>query len=531
MADVVVSSDRARPTLSKDRLFAIVGSVAIVAISLLLNQRAGTVSDVSWNIHIIERLWSGQRLYIDIMEANPPFTVWLYWPAVWMADRLSIAPEIAILAYTYATVFIGFALTATIVRRGGLLAAEARWWLWPALLAILLILPVGAFSQREHIGLALFLPLLAVMAWRRRDTGENRPPLTLAVLAGLAGSVMIVVKPHWALAIALPALWTAISRRSFAALVNIEFVIIGTVATIYLLVVLAIHPEFLDTLFPLLKLVYLPIRAESSDWLPIAIIFTVSLSVWILCRSRGPVSPLADVAAIAAIGFFIAMVVLGKGWYYHRYPAQATALIASILALEQLIRQGGGSAVYRIGCVVLALVAFARPLYDWSTREGKADAALVADIRGQTNNPSVVIVGSDIGLTFPLLRQIDGRMSAPFCSDWVPAHALHRLSQDELAADGLEAEQLRAVFDDYVENKLAAMRAERPDLIIEAKSGSSLDYHWVRHLQAMPAYKTILANYEPLTENRHIAVWQRKARAAIEPFGLRGSLDAVNPVW
>ena len=86
------------------------------------------------------------------------------------------------------------------------------------------------------------------------------------------------------------------------------------------------------------------------------------------------------------------MMVLGKGWYY-RYPAQAAALIASILALEQLLRQGSGSAVYRIGCVVLALVAFARPLYDWSTRESKADAALVADIRGQTNKPSVVIVG------------------------------------------------------------------------------------------------------------------------------------------
>ena len=236
---------------------------------------------------------------------------------------------------------------------------------------------MGAFAQREHIGLALFLQLLAIIAWRSREPGNDRPPGALAALAGLAGSVMILIKPHWALAIVLPALWTAASHRSLAALVNVEFVIVGVVASIYLVLVLTVHPQFMEALYPLLALVYMPVRADAASWPPILVIFAVSLSVWMLRRSRGPVSPLADVAALAAIGFFIAIVVLGKGWYYHRYPAQATALVASILALEQLMRGGGVSALYRVGCIVLVLTGLARPLYDWSTREAKADAALV----------------------------------------------------------------------------------------------------------------------------------------------------------
>ncbi len=375
------------------------------------------------------------------------------------------------------------------------------------------------------------LPLLAVIAWRSREDGQNRPPLGLAALAGLAGSVMILIKPHWALAIALPALWTAVSRRSPAALFNLEFVIVGAVASLYLLAVLTVHPQFLETLYPLLALVYMPIRAETGAWPPIAVIFAVSLSVWLLRRSRGPVSPLADVAALAAIGFFIAMIVLGKGWYYHRYPAQAMALIASLLALEQLLRQGGGGMIYWLGCIVLVLAAIARPLYDWSTREGKADAELIAAIRDRTDNPSVAIVGSDIGLTFPLLRQIDGRLAAAYCSDWASAHALHRLTAG-LPADDPQRADLAGFLDAYVEEKLAAMRTNEPELIVVARSGSEMDYHWVRHLQAEPAYSKIMSDYALLAQNRHIAVWRRQTRTAdlVQPFGLRGSLDPVRPV-
>ncbi len=130
----------ALPLLSADRLLAAAGCLAVIAVSIVLCVRAGTVSDVSWIIHVIERLASGQRLYVDIMEANPPFTIWLYEPVVRAANALSVPPEIAVYVFAYAAVFAGFALTILIVRRGGLVSATARWWLWPTLLAILLIL-------------------------------------------------------------------------------------------------------------------------------------------------------------------------------------------------------------------------------------------------------------------------------------------------------------------------------------------------------------------------------------------------------
>ena len=99
----------------------------VVAVSVVLCLLAGTISDVSWIIHVVERISPGQRLYVDIMEANPPFTIWLYEPVVRAANALSLSPEIVVFGYAYAAVLAGFALTILIVRRGGLVPATALW--------------------------------------------------------------------------------------------------------------------------------------------------------------------------------------------------------------------------------------------------------------------------------------------------------------------------------------------------------------------------------------------------------------------
>ena len=48
---------------------------------------------------------------------------------------------------------------------------RALFRLAPAFYALLVIMPGNAFSQREHIAMAFFLPLLALTAWRARGEG------------------------------------------------------------------------------------------------------------------------------------------------------------------------------------------------------------------------------------------------------------------------------------------------------------------------------------------------------------------------
>jgi len=49
-------------------------ALAAIAIQSLL---VPIDADVSWLITVCERVLSGDRLYVDILEVNPPASVWL----------------------------------------------------------------------------------------------------------------------------------------------------------------------------------------------------------------------------------------------------------------------------------------------------------------------------------------------------------------------------------------------------------------------------------------------------------------------
>ena len=64
--------------------------------------------DVSWLITVNEKLLAGQRAYVDFIEVNPPASIWLYTPAVWIAHLLRLRPEAVVAS-----------LAAEARRRGG----------------------------------------------------------------------------------------------------------------------------------------------------------------------------------------------------------------------------------------------------------------------------------------------------------------------------------------------------------------------------------------------------------------------------
>ena len=142
---------------------------AITVVAILDQTRWGTVPDTSWLITVCERMLAGDRLYIDLHETNPPFSIWLYMPPVVLAQALGIAPEILVHAWTYLAVLVGLGLSAWIVRRARFEEADAIVAMAPVIYALLVLFPGNVFTQREHIGMALFLPMMALMAWRLRS--------------------------------------------------------------------------------------------------------------------------------------------------------------------------------------------------------------------------------------------------------------------------------------------------------------------------------------------------------------------------
>ncbi|MER9240113.1 hypothetical protein [Mesorhizobium sp. M0633] len=229
---------------------------AVTVFSIFWQRRWGTVPDTSWLITVCERMLSGERLYSQIYETNPPFSVWLYLPPVAAARLLGTAPEILVEAWTYLAVLIGLSLSGVIVKRAGFTETASLFALGPAFCAMLVVFPGNAFSEREHIGMALFMPLLALHAWRARRDAAAQPDPGLAVLAGLSGSILLLVKPYYAIMVLAPALVVAVRRRSLKSIFALEHWVIGGICVVYLSTVTLIHPEFVRDIYPLLADVY-----------------------------------------------------------------------------------------------------------------------------------------------------------------------------------------------------------------------------------------------------------------------------------
>src|SRR5690606_41055064 len=95
------------------------GAVTLSCAAVMLSaipwqMRWGVIPDTSWIITICERLLAGERLYADIIETNPPATVWLYLPPVRLAGVLGMAPEPLVHLYTYLACAGGLALAVAI---------------------------------------------------------------------------------------------------------------------------------------------------------------------------------------------------------------------------------------------------------------------------------------------------------------------------------------------------------------------------------------------------------------------------------
>ncbi len=488
--DMSVSGCVASRTPTSTTLRSALALTVLTGAAALWQTRWGTVPDTSWLITVGERVLDGERLYVDVMETNPPFSVWLYLPAVAAARALGLAPEVAVHAWTYGLGLIGLLLSALVLHRSRLdVGMPVTAWLL-ATWILLVIFPGQAFSEREHIGVALFLPMAALMAWRASGTG--RPGAGLAATVGLAGSMLLLVKPYYALMVLAPPLVACARHRSLRPLLTIEHVVIGGVCMAYLAAVAIFHPDFLSTTAPLLTDTYLQIR---TFW-PIVLTYGPAVAAiglaaaWLWPREGAPAvgTTFLLVAAAAIPPLFLQ----GKGWAYHAYPA----LLFGALSLMTLAASRG-----RFAIALVAIAASFLPF--WPTQ--KPSDAVVDAIRQAVSEPSVALIGADIGKGHPLVRMVDGRWVSAHVSDWLGTSALHLAQAARRDGQAQEAARYRMMVHAYVEAKRQEFIAQRPDIVVLQKS----DAEWIRFLSERHGFAMLLASYGKLVEDDGVIVLLR----------------------
>ncbi len=480
----------------------VVGTI-VFAVAILLDYLRTTNTDASWLMTVAERVLAGERLYIDVIETNPPMAVWLYYPPILLAHHVGGDAE-SWLRLQYMSAIAVSLLACAWFGRGTTVLGNPRHFVLAGVFS-LAILPLSAFGQREHMAVIAILPLLVTLAAR----AEGRSPTLFAVFAaGIGAGLSVTIKPHFALAVALPVLWLAWHRRSWRSIFAPEAGLAALIAVVYVAIVFVAFPYYRTDLLPLLLEVYRPAKKPLLELLvnwPVGGIVLPVLAGIVVTGWRA-MRPLDMTLLWAALGFAIAFIEQGKGWGYHLLPATALVAIYTLTSGLAVVADAarGFRRIAAVGSILLLSVGM--PPLKAIEDDVRQSAAIVGSV-GKA--PKIGIIGSHLGIGHPLIRMVGGHLVNRTFAQWLSTSAIWRIRLEQLSP--AVERRMMAVIDEDRAALLEDLRRQPPDVIVVEKFFAEVGY-----ISASPELVAFLDDYAEIGQTPLLRILaRRKAVAAL----------------
>jgi hypothetical protein len=289
--------------------------------------------DASWLIKAANKLLNGGHYYTDFIDANPPFSLYLYIPAVLLAKICHINFALAFKIYTFAiaagSIYLCHILMRHIFDSTGI---RIHYILLVVIAFVFILMPAYSFGEREHFTMMLTLPYLFLLDLRLLNKSIN---FYLILLIGLAAGIGFAIKPYFLLTLIACELYFMCKKRSLFACVRFETILIGAVILLYLISIFIFTPNYMHKILPLSYLYFVSARASRvAAFLQGTIIFwLIVLGVYFLLHKRLRYKSLAEIFIFASIGYLITYFIQGTNWYYHLLPILTIATLLMVLFL------------------------------------------------------------------------------------------------------------------------------------------------------------------------------------------------------
>ncbi|GEM_PF-1048300 len=373
--------------------------------------------DAAMYLHCGQFILDGQLPYLDFIELNPPFVMYLFAVPAMIAKLVPL--DIVRTFFLFVTLYT--AGMYLVMRRG-----LSRTGIAAGHLSLILLMWVAysmwelekfEFGKKEHLFVLLYLPGF-LLRWRRWE-GYSIGRIEAVVLGLLAGAA-VCMKPHFLIIALLPELyWLLIHRRLRAVFVP-EVFALAAVGAVYLASLLlmpaAQKTVFFDELVPLVAQGYdIHKYASLREFFVDNFLFSTYRSVqraipsllgigalfaFLVRPARDErVWSLARPLACLMIGALIVYTMQMRGWPQHYSPALAAGLM--------------------LGAIYICAVRFVAP--------GDADGPGYHWIVGRRAAWTIAIIVVVVGCTAMITRRLKNP-PFPYVDDFV--RAIESDSQD-----------------------------------------------------------------------------------------------------
>ena len=470
------------------------------------------------------RVLDGGRLYVDVVEVNPPLVVWINLPVVAVA-RLIGWSEIAVYrGLLWSAALLALVLSHRALRRlGPALPSGRRQALLVAIGVVLVGIPGGYFGQREHLALILMLPWLVLAGTRLDGAGAPRGE---AILLGALAAVGVGLKPQFVIVPLLVAGYGfAVTPRGRRGL-QPDILAMAGVLGVYAAAALLVAPEYLALVRRLGTVYWDYVRRPlgtilAGDLRPLSVLW--ALGYWVVARRLTDQVRLADVLGLATLGFMAAVVLQHKGFGYHYYPAIGSGLLLVFLGLLGGSRHGLTTPFRMVaqGAGMLVLLPVLVLFLGWTARraagesrlgpvaQGSREIAAFLDARGTAGPVAIWSPWMDDSFPLVLERRVVWASRYPFV--WfLPAFYRRQLAESGPVRCHHEGEMgpgERALLGTVAED----LRRWRPELVFVRKPDQAdlLRIPVLSCLGELPMFRREFGAYRPIVDLGHFRVYQR----------------------
>ncbi len=483
--------------------FWIVFCIGISILAIALRYTSLNTHDNAWLLHVSLEFLNGSKLYVDLVEVNPPLIIFLYALPAAMAQFLDVQVHFVFYAYVIALIFLSCALMYTIA--DNVLLAK-RGFAAVLIAVALLVLPRENFGQREHFMVILTLPYIFLIARRIQGLPCAKG---FAMLIGLLAVFGFGLKHYFLIIPTMLELFLLFSSRSILKSFRPETMALGGGLLIYLGVIFYVTPAYINQILPMALTVYsqgfsVPFAKVYSS-IELVVLVLVSGVMTMMLIEGQKIPALAIALFIAGLGGFIGYVIQAKGWNYQAYPALAFLFISSGLLVAQISSENGWRTTRVVAVASAVLILLTLPILSLMDYRYKNSTVKAWQQVFQQNEPvrSFFVMSTLLSTGFPLANVSGKKWASRFPTLWLLPGITSggNSGRDDLDAKISEVEryQLNATVDDFTNHK--------PDIVfvdmrpaMSHFGGASFDF--LKFFNKDPRFSALWANYENIGSDR-----------------------------
>ena len=272
-------------------------------------------------------------------DTNPPLSVLIYAPFVFLAETFSIKAHDAIFWGTLGIIILFVIITYRTLKSLNIFSDNERFLIALGSLCSLTIIPAIHFAERDHFIAITLLPFILTQLC---ITYKHHVPRVMLYFTLIIGAIALLIKPHFGLIPAFIFIHRAIKNKTIIGVIKSpDFIILSLFSIGYIGIIWIFFQDFITVILPDVLRFYLNYNDPRLVYLYTKIYAIMTGGILVMAiftpqKDRRDILSIITLCSLLALTiFFIQM----KGFTYHRLPFYAVLFPLGIVIFYDILKR------------------------------------------------------------------------------------------------------------------------------------------------------------------------------------------------